>query len=356
MKTFFWKILIGGEIIATTLRDIADKTGVSLSTVHRVLSGKISLENESALKVLRAADELGYTYQEKNTKRRNITIGVVGNKNVEQSTSNSYFSEVLRGISTILNLNDANVLIILNQQEELELAQCEKMIENGEVDGFILLSSRVNDSLVDMLSKKHIPFVVIGRTENPQIYSVNTDTKRAFEDLTEHLIKIGHSRISLLNGSMKFMFDFDVLEGYKNALSNNNIDYESALVFNGGMTWQESYEAALRILSLRPIPTAIVAADDIRAISAMKAIHEYGLRVPKDIAVVSYSDHDIASLSEPSLTTIRVPIFELGSTAAKSLLQILNGETIETMQHVETQLVIRESCGFKSFMKDQFNK
>jgi DNA-binding LacI/PurR family transcriptional regulator len=342
-------------MITVTLRDIAEKSGVSLATVSRVLSGKASSSSKKAIKVKETAENLGYVFSEELKQARSTVFGVVASKNVEQSTSNAFFSEVTRGIANFCNARNINIQLIINPHEEHELVLCKRLIDSGDVDGFILLSSRINDQLIDFLSVNDIAFVVIGHAEKESVYTVNTDNAKAFEQLTDHLIKLGHERIALINGSMKFVSSIDTLYGYKNTLIKNNIEIDETLIYDGGLSWQESYETTLQILSLREMPTAIVVSDDIKAAATMKALHEHGFSVPDDVSIVSYSDHYIAGLMNPGLTTIRVPIFELGAVAANSLFQLLNGEEVAEKIILDTKLIIRDSCGFKKLVKDQKN-
>jgi DNA-binding LacI/PurR family transcriptional regulator len=334
-----------------TLRDIAKETGVSLATVSRILSSKTSSSSKKAVMVKEAAQKLGYDLSQEKVKARSKIFAVVASKNVDQSTSSAFFTEVIRGITNYCNSQNVNVQLIINTQEEQELFQCKKLIDNDEVDGFILLSSRQDDKLIDSLLLDNFPFVVIGHVENENVYSVNTDNKKAFEQLTDHLIKLGHEKIALINSSMKFISSIDTLASYKDTLQKNNMEIDERLIYDGGLSWEESYETTLQILSLREMPTAIVVSDDIKAAATIKALNEQGFRVPEDISIVSYSDHYIASLMNPNLTTIRVPIFDLGYTAANSLLKMLNEQEVEKKIILDTKLIIRESCGFKKSVK-----
>ncbi|WP_010677788.1 LacI family DNA-binding transcriptional regulator [Bacillus timonensis] len=337
--------------ISVTLRDIVDASGVSLATVSRVLSGKTNLSSKKAIKVIEVAKKLGYELPKEMVARRSMTFGVVASKNVEQSTSNAFFSEVIKGIANFCNTKDINIQLIIETQEELELLRCAKLVENGDIDGFILLASRVDDQLINYLSLNDFPFIVIGHVNKDSVYTVNTDGKKAFEQLTNHLIMLGHKTIGLINSSIKFVGSLDALAGYRETLQKNNIEFDETLIYDGGLSWEESYETALQILSNRNVPTALVVSDDIMAAAAIKAIREQGLKVPGDVAIVSYSDHYLASLMNPGLTTIRVPIIDLGFTAAKSLYQIMNKEEVEKNIILETKLVIRDSCGFKKGAK-----
>jgi DNA-binding LacI/PurR family transcriptional regulator len=334
-----------------TLRDIAKETGVSLATVSRILSSKTSSSSKKAVMVKEAAQKLGYDLSQEKVKARSKIFAVVASKNVDQSTSSAFFTEVIRGITNYCNSQNVNVQLIINTQEEQELFHCKKLIDNDEVDGFILLSSRLDDKLIDSLLLDNFPFVVIGHVENENVYSVNTDNKKAFEQLTDHLIKLGHEKIALINSSMKFISSIDTLASYKDTLQKNNMEIDERLIYDGGLSWEESYETTLQILSLREMPTAIVVSDDIKAAATIKALNEQGFRVPEDISIVSYSDHYIASLMNPNLTTIRVPIFDLGYTAANSLLKMLNEQEVEKKIILDTKLIIRESCGFKKSVK-----
>jgi DNA-binding LacI/PurR family transcriptional regulator len=167
----------------------------------------------------------------------------------------------------------------------------------------------------------------------------------------EHLIKQGHHRIALINGPHDWNSSIERLAGYQDMLAHYEIPFDPSLVEEGTWEVQSSYPAIKKYLAMQDRPTAIFAANDLMALGAIYAIHDAGLNVPKDIAIVGCDDRDIASFSKPTITTICPPCFEMGKSAAQLIVDCLENQIeIQDPIRIQGTLIIRESCGAKQIM------
>jgi DNA-binding LacI/PurR family transcriptional regulator len=166
---------------------------------------------------------------------------------------------------------------------------------------------------------------------------------------TRHLIGLGHQRIGFLGGDESLTVTRDRLQGYFNALDEAGIPTDRRLMFASTFMEQGGYMGMMRLLALPDRPTAVVASDDLLAFGAMRAAGELGYRIPDDIAVVGFNNVRLTEMSNPSLTSIDVRIYELGTTAASLLIeQVRGGEPTDKGVIVPTDLVVRHSCGGKN--------
>jgi LacI family transcriptional regulator len=165
------------------------------------------------------------------------------------------------------------------------------------------------------------------------------------EEATRYLIGRGHSRIGVVAGSLTSIFSINRLAGYRGALKDAGMPFVPSLVRNGDFTQDDGYESAAALLAQPSPPTALIALSDFLAMGALRAIRDRGLRMPGDVALVSFGDSPICSLVTPSLTAVNQQMIELGTQAATLLIQLVQGEEVPTTQIVvPTKLVLRESA------------
>jgi DNA-binding LacI/PurR family transcriptional regulator len=222
------------------------------------------------------------------------------------------------------------------------------MIDSKVIQGLLLLSSRINDNLIEKLYELDFPFVVLGKVVNEflsdKVFSVDTDNLSDCEEAINYLVSLGHKRIGCIHAPLNYVVSKERLEGYIEAHKKAGIPVDYSLVENGGYSINEAYEATLKILKTENPPTAIFATDDIKAIGAYKAILELGLRIPENISLIGHNNYDISQITVPPLTTIDVPILELGRVATRKLIDIIEGKRPPIRTILDTRFIIRESC------------
>ncbi len=337
-----------------TIKDVAKAAGVSASTVSRVLAGNSAISQPTHEKVRQALRELNY---HPHAGARSLvtgssrTIGLITSRPTDQTFANPFFPEVIRGIGSVLETEGYNLLLSTTQGEAKQRMACLQMLRSRHVDGVILTSSRLGDELMDALIAEKRSFVLIGRPADrkgnlahPTVHFVNNDNVSAALVAVQHLISRGHRRIGFITGARQWVYCYDRLEGYRQALAEHEIPFDPELVQEGHSTQLDGNIAAERLLSLPNPPTAILAVDDTLALGAMEAVMGRGLRIPADVAVVGFNDSQISSWSRPQLSTVRIPVFDLGAMAARMLLGLLHGVPLRPHQVIlPSQLIARES-------------
>ncbi|HOC22369.1 MAG TPA: LacI family DNA-binding transcriptional regulator [Anaerolineae bacterium] len=330
-----------------TLEEIARLSGVSRSTVSRVINNDPHVSEETRARVLEVVVRLNY---QPNAIARSLAagkthvLGLIIPKRVVEVFSDPYFPILLQGAFAACNARDyAMTLWMADPADEIRFIA--KVLNNGLLDGVIISSMVLDDPLVTALNASKLPFVLVGRHPSaPEVSYVDVDNISSAQMAVEHLYRLGYRRIATITGMLDTISGVDRRQGYENALRIHAIPVDPALIVEGGFSETGGEAAMRRLLPLRP--DAIFIASDAMAAGALRVLREAGLRVPQDMAVVSFDDTPIASRTEPPLTTVRQPIEALGETAVNTLLHVLEHPDAGPRRVIlPTRLIIRESCG-----------
>jgi LacI family transcriptional regulator len=329
---------------APTIYDVAREAGVSYSTVSRTLSGYEFVKSSTKEKVLQAAEKLGYVPNQQARSLaggRSNLIGVL-----VPALSNSYVSEILRGVDEELAKSNYNLILYTTHRHQGKESTYVATIMNGAAEGLILVVPMIAQSYLDALREQDFPHVLIDQSDKTEKSSaVNGTNWQGAYEAAQYLINLGHRRIGFVAGLSGLNSAAERLDGFATALSEHGIPLRNEFIVEGGFREKWGYRAAEAILSLPELPTAIFAANDLSAFGTIEAIREHGLRIPEDISVVGFDDVPQASQVYPKLTTVRQPLDQMGREAVTLLLEQLESPAIGKRQvTLETQLVIRDSC------------
>jgi DNA-binding LacI/PurR family transcriptional regulator len=331
-----------------TINDIAKIAKVSPSTVSRVIANNPKISIATREKVFKIMKEMNYhpniiarSLANKSTK----IIGVIIPGTAEKAFQHPFFPEVLRGISSIANKNNYNILIASSSNHEEEKQTLQEFVHGGIAEGIILLASKVHDQSVAELQKNDFPFVLIGKPENDvEVNWVDNNNFAIGYELTQHFIKQGHKKIAFLGVSSDYIVTLDRLNGYKKALMDKGLSVDERLIVESKFIDDSGYELVQQLSERGINPTGIIAGDDLLAFGVMKWISEHGLNVPEDIAVAGFNNVPLSMFCHPSLTSVEVNAFSLGTKAFELLLAVLNSNDKSYCRAiVPTELVIRES-------------
>jgi LacI family transcriptional regulator, repressor for deo operon, udp, cdd, tsx, nupC, and nupG len=329
------------------IEDVANLAKVSTATVSRVLSDPSRVKDVTRKKVLKAVEELNYSpniLARFLRKMETKTIIVV-----VPDISNPFFSNILRGIESLAHKNGYLVLLGDTDNGVDQEYKYFDILRQRQVDGMILLTARINKKLVEEIAKQYPVVLACEYLEGSTIPTVSIDNISAARKATEHLIKLNHRRIGMITGPMDIILSRDRLKGYQQAIMQNELEMDYMLVQEGDFFVESGYNLMMKFFALENPPTAIFASSDEMAVGAIKAAKAQGLNVPKDLAVIGFDDIKLASIFEPSITTIAQPMYQIGHRAMDMLIKLINGETLEKQQYVfQDKLFIRESCGFGS--------
>jgi LacI family transcriptional regulator len=327
-----------------TIVDVAEKAGVSFGTVSRVINNDIHVRPETRERVQGVMQKLGYTA---NRQARSLAGGrsnIIGVLVPDLGTG--YIGEIIRGIDAELSLTDLDLILYTTHRTASKEANYVANLAKGMVDGLLLVLPRAPADYTGTLTNRGVPFVLIdhqgiGR-DCPAVGATNW---QGAYHATEYLIKLGHTRIGFITGSMDLGCADERLEGYRSALRTYHLPNEPELIYEGTFFQPDGYAGATSLLNLANPPTAIFASNDVMAMGVMDAVRNRGFRVPDDISVVGFDDIPQASVVRPGLTTVSQPLEKMGRVATQMLLDLFrNKEKTDNRIELPTELVIRESC------------
>jgi DNA-binding LacI/PurR family transcriptional regulator len=330
-----------------TIKDVAKKAGVSPSTVSRVISGNSRISEETRKKVLTIMDELGY-HPNMNARslvvRSTETIGMIMPRSAENVFQNPFFPEVIRGISAAAQENAYSILLSAGRDDEEVQRAVTKMVQGRQVDGVILLNSRIRDPIIRYLREQDFPFIVIGRPVEKNAAYVDNDNMEAAKKATSYLIQKGHRSIAFLGGSPEYMVTKDRLDGYRKALAEAGIPLNPDYILHGEFLEEGGYEAVKQLLIKGKQPTAFVVTDDLMAFGVIGALAEVGMRVPDDVSIISFNNVPLTRFSSPPLTSVDIGIYQLGYQATQKLIeQIRNPSIASSNTLIATRIIERQS-------------
>jgi len=331
--------------MTVTLKDIAERAGVTSATVSMVINNKPNISDATRKKVLKIAKELNYypnvIARGLATKKSN-SIGVI-----VPNLASSFVVRVLQGIkSTNRDIEYTVQLFDTVGQKENESQLFQRLARERRIDGVILISSTVTDEELNIFREESVPSIIVAR-KCDNLDSVYVNNEQGAFDATEYLIGKGHQSIACITSYKHGAATEDRLQGYKNALQHHNIGFRPELVFTvEDDVMNYGIEVFDKLISVEPSVTAVfVPAGDMVAIGIIKEAKHRGVKVPSELAVVGYDDIPAAEVIEPALTTVRQPKLEMGDYAINMIVDKIEGRE-SGIKHKElpTKFIIRESA------------
>jgi LacI family transcriptional regulator len=334
--------------VPVTIRDLAEKLNLSITTVSRALDGYADVAEETRKRVIHTAREMGYepSYAARQLRRkRSDAIGYILPTSSPQFTD-PFFVNFLTGLC------DASAAIHLDlmvtscpPDSDLERSQYRQWVQSRRIDGIVLNRIRSQDWRVDFLLEQQFPFVSLGKTENNNQYpSIFVDERRGFARLVSHLVQNGHRQIAYVGAPADLMIQRERYAGYCLGLKQAGIPFDPHLIKEGTLTETSGYNAAKQLLSESAAPTAIMACNDLMALGVLQAAQENGIRVGSELAITGFDGIKETEYTTPPITTLFQPTYEIACNLTAILGKLINGIPLETMsQAVEPDLILRAS-------------
>jgi LacI family transcriptional regulator len=332
------------------IKDVARHAGVSITTVSRVMNNSAHPVNpETRKRVLEAAEALNYV---PNPLARALVsdeshiIGVIVG-----DASDPYFATIVRGISDAAR--ERGYLTILCNTDRVPAIELDfvRLLRDYCADGIIFAGGGLTDcahleqleGIVTRFQANHVPVVALG-DHLANVPQVNIDNVLATKEITEYLIGMGHRRIGSIAGPTGLTTSRLRLEGYQQALAEHGLPFDPDLVVAGDFTFESGQRAALQLMARHPQPTAILGANDRDALGCLFQLKQQGFAVPEQVSVAGFDDIDITQYVYPSLTTVHVPMRDIGKMGVKQLLRAMESdEPLEQKLILPHSLVIRAS-------------
>lgn len=329
-----------------TLEQVARIANVSRATVSRVVNGDRRVGEASRTAVEAAVRELGYTPNRAARSlvtRRSDSVAVVIPEPTTQLFGDPFFPRLLRGISDAL-AEESLALVLLMPQGRGDELRVERYLAAGHTDGVLLVSLHGSDPLPGDLQRRGIAVVVGGRPPGVGIPYVDVDNRGGAGAAVGHLLESGRRHVATIGGPQDMPPGADRLAGYHETLARAGVALSDRLIEVADFTLDGGRAAMERLLDRAPEIDAVFAASDLMAIGALGALAAAGRRVPDDVAVVGFDDSPLAEAAQPSLSSVRQPIEEMGREMTRLLLHGLrNADGPPRRVILDTSLVIRQS-------------
>jgi DNA-binding LacI/PurR family transcriptional regulator len=332
-----------------TLEEVAELAGVSRATASRVITGNPRVSPKARRAVERAARKLGYVPNRAArslVRKRTDSIGLVIPEPTTQLFGDPFFPRLVRGVNEEAAARGFQ-LVLFTPQTPSDEERLEQYIVGGHVDGVLLVSLHGDDPLPKHFAERRVHAVVGGRppTDAPVSF-VDIDNEGGARQAVRHLASRGRVRIGTIAGRMDMPVGVDRLAGYRAELAAAGIAHDSRLEAVGDFTAEGGARAARELLARVPDLDAVFVASDPMASAALRVFAEAGRTVPDDIAVVSFDDSPIAVSTQPTLSSVRQPIEEMGREMTRLLMRAIEGENgVPRRVILPAELIVRASSG-----------
>lgn len=336
------------------LKDVAMLANVSVGTVSRYINKHPAVSKKNADKIQEAIDKLGYI---PNQMAQNLAKGVSNNlllyilqeKPINESTW-LYELPIIQSVYDYIKPTNYSLQLAMDYLEDKDEVKkfINEYINTKRVDGVIILSTfEVGDVNILRLMESELPFVLIGNQTNIQpANQILFDNYNAINEVMDYLYKLGHRRIGLINGFKNQQHMIQRGRAYFDSLKRLNLETHKKWIKNADHTVDGGRARMHEILDFKEQPTAIVCGNDDMAVGAMKAIKERGLSIPNDYSLTGFDDGLISRVTEPNLTTVKIPLTDMANIAIKKLIDgIQNPGNIIPKQVLPCTMIIRPSTG-----------
>jgi DNA-binding LacI/PurR family transcriptional regulator len=334
-----------------TISQIAKEAGVSKTAVSFAFNDPSQLASGTVRHIREIAERLGYTpdpIARSMTTRRTNALGLLLPQDIATALANPFYTQFIRGVGKVCGRAGLTLMLVPPLWGSVM-----KAIPHAAVDGFIVVGLEVDRGEVQLMRRRHVPFVMVDSQAPDDLPSVNVDDRSGARAVMAHVLAQGHRRIAIMcieSGKAGHVDEYtgtlaERLTGYCEALAEVGLSLDSPGVqlVEAPSSWEGGQAAFEQLWDAGHRPTAIVAMSDIIAIGAMDTARAHQIRLPQELSVAGFDDLPDARLTRPSLTTVRQPVEEKGRLAADVLVDALAESGATTHHLLPTELVIRQS-------------
>ncbi|HCN61662.1 LacI family DNA-binding transcriptional regulator [Mammaliicoccus fleurettii] len=329
-----------------TIKDVAKEANVAPSTVSRVISGHKSISDKTSKKVKAVMKQLGY---QPNIAARTLvtqkskTIGLILKSASKEMTQNPFFTDVLMGISIACKQREYSTIMTTSIEQADLLVEVENLIKSKSIDGFIMLYSKENDPVTQLLKKYQFPFVVVGKQLGErEIIHIDNDNVEASQMITEFMIHKGHDHIAFIAEPDSYAVALDRVEGFKKACDKHSINqYE---IYHANPNRDEILAIIKEMKETTTFPTAIITSDSMININLLSALYELNIRVPDEVMTATFNDSFINTFASPPQTVVNIYPEHLGEEAGIALIKLIeNPNILRKNTVIPTEIIERKS-------------
>ncbi len=329
------------------IKAVAKRANVSTATVSRTMNGSAKVSPRTAERVRRAIEALNF-YPNTNARAlgsgRSSLYGLI-----ISDITNPFFPELVKAFEDIAVVHGKEVLIANTNYDPERMKLCITRMLERKVDGVAIMTSEMDDSLIQVFGRRGIPLVFLDTgVPGPGVSCVQIDYQSGVDDAMEHLTSLGHRSIAFISGPLSLSSARTRFQAFQKSSAQQHLNKHAALIQEGNHRVDGGHHAMQRILESGARPTAVFASNDLTAIGAMGAIGEFGLRVPRDISVIGFDDIQLSAYTMPPLTTLSLPRTEIANAAFRALLNAQKNPTEKKPAHGEAlpitpELILRKS-------------
>lgn len=312
-----------------TIYDVAREANVSMATVSRVVNGNQNVKPVTRQKVLAVIKRLDYrpnAVARGLASKKTKTVGVI-----IPDISNVFYAELARGIEDIATMYRYNIILTNSDQQEDKEVQLLSTLLSKQVDGIVMMSDQVTKDILHEINRAQVPVVLAGSIDQSNtIPSVNIEYDKAAKEAVERLLRNGHKRIAFVSGSLSSPYiQENKLNGYKQAIKAAGVVFDPGLVVGEDNTYDDGLQAWDELRKLEEPPTAFFAGNDEIAIGIIHGAQDNGFQVPEDVEVISFENSKLARMVRPQLTSVVLPLYDIGAVAMRLLTKFMNNEKVE---------------------------
>ena len=330
-----------------TIETVAQKVGVSAATVSYALSGKKKISPEVKDRIFQVIKELDYR---PNVTARNLassknwTVGLYASP-TQNIREDYFFNNILTGVLDVLHSKKYQLMLYADYIGESGGSNPDFSLTQP-IDGALIMNPRIDDAYIEHVKERNIPYVIIGTPESDvgETYFVDSDIAAGYYAAVNYLISKGHKKIILVNGLAEYTQSENRKVGYKQAFLDNGLEYDESYIVNVQMVEEEGYRAFSEMLKKKPDATAVVTFNDTIAVGVLRVLREQKINVPHKMAVVSAGNTMITRVHSPTITSIDMNAYTIGSKAAELLVDVIEKRRMQPSHEIiQTHLEERES-------------
>jgi LacI family transcriptional regulator len=338
-----------GDNVLATIKDIAQATGFSVTTVSRALNGYDDVSEHTRLIIRKTAEQLNYIpniLARTLVTKKSKTIGLLVSDLKRESSKDNFVFSVLCGVSEYVAKKDYEMILLSTSTSRQKNKNFLQIIQERNLDGVVIQGLKTDDPYLKEAVESSIPTVLIDiPVENKTTGYVTCNQADGIRTAVKYLVRLGHRKIAFMNGHKQAYVCKIRLDAYRSTLKTLNIGYDQSLVCDGDFNEDIAYHAALNFLIYHTDVTAMICASDIMALGVLRAARELEIHIPENLSLIGFDNILLTQYVTPSLTTIAQDPYALGISATTLLLNMLSGNTEEKHVVLPSELIIRDSTG-----------
>lgn len=336
----------------TTLKDLAKKTGFSITTVSRALNGYLDVSDKTRQKINQAAEELHYSpniLARSLVTKQSKTIGFIVSDLKQESTKDNFMFETLCGLSDALATTDYEFVLLSTSTSKQRNKTYQQLCTERQLDGVVIQGLRMEDPYLQEAIHSDIPCVLIDiQVQGNQVGYVTSNQLESSKNAVKYLCRMNHRHIAYVNGSEDAYVSKVRAKGYKEALEESGLEIKENYIVTGDFSEESAKQAIIPLLLNSPEITAVFCASDIMALGVLQAARELDLKVPEQLSIIGFDNILLSKYVSPPLTTVGQAPYKMGQAAVNMVIKLIEGEECSPFIEMKNELIIRESVSIRT--------